>query len=264
VSPLGHEIGCDVSRARGPQWMAGFAQPFMPKGAALPLVFSLLAHAGLAAVAVHRGQSAMSMGPAATAAAELSAPDLVQNESAAPDQPASVAPVAHVPNVTQRAEARAVAPAAAKSPRESTAALAAASVVSASPESEGPRFVMTVLPTAAPTSAATSATGAGGARGAAPAPISESAVETPARLEAGSAPAYTFAALSAGIEADVPLEIVVSESGGVVSARSLAHVGYGLDEAALESVRAYRFTPALRDRRAVAVRMHWLMRFQLH
>ena len=79
----------------------------------------------------------------------------------------------------------------------------------------------------------------------------------------GNAPTYTAAALSAGVEADVPLEIVVSEAGTVQSARGVEHVGYGLDEAALQAVRSYRFTPALRGGKPVPVRMRWLMRFQL-
>lgn len=74
------------------------------------------------------------------------------------------------------------------------------------------------------------------------------------RLKTWGAPAYNSAALSAGVEADVALEIVVNEAGAVISARGIAHVGCGLDEAALESVRAYRFTPASRAHRAVAVR----------
>ncbi len=243
--------------------MAGFAQSRMPKGAAFPLVVSLLAHAGLAAVAARHGQSVTSLGSATTVAAELSAPDLVQAESAMPDQPAAVAAAVRVPNVTQRAEARAIAPAAATNAGQSVAELAAAPLVTPSPESEGPRFVMTVAPTGLLGSGVTAATGVAVTTSGAQAPIAESAAETPARFKAGTAPAYTAAALSAGIEADVPLEIVVSEAGVVIGARGIAHVGYGLDEAALASVRAYRFTPALRDHKAVPVRMRWLMRFQL-
>jgi len=49
----------------------------------------------------------------------------------------------------------------------------------------------------------------------------------------------------------------------VVGARVLTRVGYGLDEAALRGVRAYHFSPARRAGKALAVRMRWLMRFQL-
>jgi TonB family protein len=94
-------------------------------------------------------------------------------------------------------------------------------------------------------------------------PAPEASVDTPARLRTGSAPTYTPEAEAAGVEADVPLEIVVDGTGAVISARALSQVGYGLDEAALKSVRGYRFSPARRAGQALAVRMRWLMRFQL-
>ena len=94
-------------------------------------------------------------------------------------------------------------------------------------------------------------------------PIAIADADVPARLRAGNAPVYTAAALSAGVEANVVLEIVVDGSGVVTSARGLEHVGYGLDEVALRSVRAYRFVPALRGGTPVSVRMRWVMRFQL-
>jgi protein TonB len=87
--------------------------------------------------------------------------------------------------------------------------------------------------------------------------------DTAAQLRAWTVPAYTPAALSAGVEANVPLEIIVSEKGNVTSARALEHVGYGLDEAAQRSILGYRFAPAVRAGRAIAVRMRWVMRFQL-
>jgi TonB family protein len=95
------------------------------------------------------------------------------------------------------------------------------------------------------------------------APLSESAADAPAKLSVGAPPAYTLAARQAGIEAEVPLEIVVDSTGVVQSARSESHVGYGLDEAAVGAVRGYRFIPARLAGRATAVRMRWLMRFQL-
>jgi len=88
-------------------------------------------------------------------------------------------------------------------------------------------------------------------------------VDTPARLLVGSSASYTREAEAAGIEADVPLEIVVDSAGSVIGARALSHVGYGLDDAALRSVRGYRFSPARRESKPVTVRMRWLMRFQL-
>lgn len=94
-------------------------------------------------------------------------------------------------------------------------------------------------------------------------PFSESEVTTRATLLVGAAPNYTAAAASAGIEAELPFEIVVDGSGTVHSARALAHAGYGLDEVAALAIRSYRFSPARRGALPVAVRMRWLMRFQL-
>jgi TonB family protein len=95
------------------------------------------------------------------------------------------------------------------------------------------------------------------------APLSESAVSTRAQLQFGLPPSYTAAAEAAGIEAELPFEIVVDCSGSVQSARPLARVGYGLDEAAALAIRNYRFSPAQQAHRPVRVRMRWVMRFRL-
>lgn len=95
------------------------------------------------------------------------------------------------------------------------------------------------------------------------APGVEETVDTAATLLSGSAPAYTPEAQRAGVETDVPLEIVVDDRGNVVAARALQRVGYGLDEVALQSIRGYRFQPARRAGHPVAVRMRWHVRFEL-
>jgi len=143
-------------------------------------------------------------------------------------------------------------------------AAAAPNVIEA-PAPAAPRFVMTVGPVTR-TSAGIGARddGAEVARtSTASEPASEAAVDTPAKLLAGSWPSYTREAEAAGVEADVPLEIVIDSAGSVIGARALSHVGYGLDDAALRSARGYRFSPALRAGKPLAVRMRWLMRFQL-
>lgn len=94
-------------------------------------------------------------------------------------------------------------------------------------------------------------------------PVPEQHVTSRAHLAAGGAPAYPEAARADGIEADVPLEIIVSPSGAVERARVLRPAGHGLDAAALDAVRAYRFTPATKDGRPVRVRMQWLVQFRL-
>jgi len=93
--------------------------------------------------------------------------------------------------------------------------------------------------------------------------VAESAVSRPARLVLGPAPAYPPAARAAEVEAEVPLVIVVDRAGSVIDARVAEHAGFGLDEAAVAAVRRYRFSPAERAGRAVAVRMKWSMQFRL-
>lgn len=94
-------------------------------------------------------------------------------------------------------------------------------------------------------------------------PVPEQHVTSRARLASGGAPAYPESARADGIEADVPLELVVSPAGAVESARVLRPAGHGLDQAALDAVRTYRFTPATHDGHPVRVRMPWLVQFRL-
>ena len=94
-------------------------------------------------------------------------------------------------------------------------------------------------------------------------PFLEPSVDERARLMRGRAPAYPDAARAAGIEGDVRLEIVVSASGAVESARVTQGIGHGLDDAALAAARQYQFTPAFKGGRRVRVRMPWSMRFRL-
>jgi TonB family protein len=94
-------------------------------------------------------------------------------------------------------------------------------------------------------------------------PAAEQSVSTPARLLHGAPPAYPPAARSQGVEADVPLELVVSQGGAVESARVVTHAGFGFDEAAVDAVRGYRFSPAVREGRPTRVRMRWTMQFRL-
>jgi protein TonB len=128
----------------------------------------------------------------------------------------------------------------------------------------GPATVHGAVVAAAPPAAA-QAGSSGGApfEGDGDGPVPESSVTTPARLASGGAPPYPPEARELGIEASVPLELVVSASGAVESARSLTRAGHGLDEAAVGAVRGYRFVPATRGGRAVRVRMRWAMKFEL-
>jgi protein TonB len=95
------------------------------------------------------------------------------------------------------------------------------------------------------------------------APRAEQDVDGQARLVRGVTPAYPVSARADGGEGDVRLELVVGLSGGVESARVIGGVGHGLDEAALEAVRQFRFAPATRGGGPVRVRMGWSMQFRL-
>jgi protein TonB len=136
------------------------------------------------------------------------------------------------------------------------------------PLDDAPRFTIAIgadaaLPAAVAPSFAAALGGGAAPRGSDDAPLSEDGVSAPARLSRGDAPRYPESARRQGVEADVPLEIVVSSAGVVEEARALSRPGYGLDEAAIAAVKRYRFRPAVRDGSAVRVRMRWVMQFRL-
>lgn len=133
------------------------------------------------------------------------------------------------------------------------------------PTSPPPRFVMAFGTAATATEGPSKTEGpkTTGESGDAAETYPESGVSSRARLLEGAPPAYPPAARAAAVEADLPLEIVVNASGSVVDARLLRHAGYGLDEAALRAIRAYRFAPAQRAGHGVSVRMRWVVDFRL-
>jgi TonB family protein len=94
-------------------------------------------------------------------------------------------------------------------------------------------------------------------------PLPEQGVSSPARAVLRVLPVYPAEARGQGIEADVPLEIVVSATGAVESARPLQHAGLGLEAAAVNAIRQFRFAPAQHDGHPVRVRMRWTMQFRL-
>lgn len=59
-------------------------------------------------------------------------------------------------------------------------------------------------------------------------------------------PTYTEAARAAGAEGRVRVQMTVDEAGKVVDVKTLAGLGYGLDEAALQAARAATFEAAIR------------------
>jgi TonB family protein len=69
------------------------------------------------------------------------------------------------------------------------------------------------------------------------------------RVDAG----YSDAALAAGVKGVVTLRIVIDAAGNVVNPTVITGLGSGLDEKAIEAVRQWKFTPAYKDGKPVAV-----------
>ena len=240
------------------------------------LLFSLLVHASVAAAAFHGSSAASASRAPLVTAPELNVTDVSIVEGPAsrrsPFQPVAAAPAEISAAAPRSLSARSALPAVGVAPSAVGVAPSAVESSSAPAELQGtavsgvPHFAMVVAATVGPTSTTTQSGGvsAVGAHAAAAfaGPIAAALADVPARLRSGDAPRYTAAALTAGVEANVVLEIVVDGSGAVTSAHGLEHVGYGLDEVALRSVLAYRFAPALRGGSPVSVRMRWVMRFQ--
>ena len=78
-----------------------------------------------------------------------------------------------------------------------------------------------------------------------------------------SQPGYTASARDANIEGRVRVEVSVDATGKVTSARILSGLGYGLDEAALESARRATFDPGTRCGKPVSATFVIAMRFSL-
>jgi protein TonB len=126
------------------------------------------------------------------------------------------------------------------------------------------RFVMAApIAAFAPSSASTASVAKPAAGGAGDATFETNQVSAPARLLARANVVYPPEARAQEIETDVRVEIVVDETGRVVAAHSLSNAGYGLDDAALRSIRQYRFSPATKDGRPVRIRMRWTVQFRL-
>jgi TonB family protein len=86
-----------------------------------------------------------------------------------------------------------------------------------------------------------------------PALIAESKVE----------PKYTDEARDANIQGAVVMEIFIDAEGHVTDTRVLKPLGYGLDEKAIEAVSAWRFNPATKNGKPVAIKATAEINFRL-
>lgn len=93
--------------------------------------------------------------------------------------------------------------------------------------------------------------------------VPAASVQVAAKLVQSATAAYPPDARTDDVEGDVQLDIVVDREGRVVDARVTRPAGHGFDEAALQAIRRYRFSPAMREGGAVRVRMPWSVQFRL-
>jgi protein TonB len=95
-----------------------------------------------------------------------------------------------------------------------------------------------------------------------PTPMRLSTGVTPPRRIAGAEPVYPLVARTAHIEGIVIIEAVIGTDGRVESARVLRGVQL-LDDAALEAVRQWRYTPGMLNGAAVPIIMTVTVNFSL-
>jgi TonB family protein len=123
-------------------------------------------------------------------------------------------------------------------------------------------FTIDVVPQGRPAAGSDRAEGVSEAQG--DGVYGEEGVDARPRLLAWRAPRYPDAAASAGVEVDVPVDIVIDTAGTVIDVRLPKHFGYGLDEAATAAARSYRFSRGMKAGRPVRVRMRCTVMFRLN
>ena len=76
-------------------------------------------------------------------------------------------------------------------------------------------------------------------------------------------PSYTAKAQKAGIEGIVSLAIKIDDTGSVVDAHVREGLGYGVDEEAVKAIKTWKFKPAQKDGKPVAVKVIVQVTFKL-
>lgn len=96
-----------------------------------------------------------------------------------------------------------------------------------------------------------------------PIPIEEYLISSPPELLESFKPQYPPEAKERNIEGPVKVEILIDRQGVVRSSRVIQGLGYGTDEAALEAARRLRFKPAEASGQPVAVKIQFIINFEL-
>ncbi len=86
-------------------------------------------------------------------------------------------------------------------------------------------------------------------------------IEPPRRLLA-PLPSYPDDAWAQGVSGDVLVRAVIDEKGDVTDVEVLRGLPYGLTEAAVEAIRRWKFAPATRQGKPVAVYRNLNLRFE--
>jgi TonB family protein len=86
---------------------------------------------------------------------------------------------------------------------------------------------------------------------------------TPPTLKTFVSAEYPPAALAAGIEGEVEFNLTIAANGAVAIISITKSAGFGFDEAALQAVRRFIFTPALQNGAPVAAQIQYRYKFQL-
>jgi protein TonB len=96
-----------------------------------------------------------------------------------------------------------------------------------------------------------------------PIPTDEFLVTAMPRLKSEYRIPYPVSAKKAGVEGPVVMELLIDSQGQVRQATLLSGPGFGLNEAALEAVKRFEFTPAQVQNENVAVKIRYTYRFVL-
>jgi TonB family protein len=96
-----------------------------------------------------------------------------------------------------------------------------------------------------------------------PIPVEEYLISSPPQLLESFKPQYPREARDRNIEGAVRVEILIDRQGAVRDAKVIQGLGYGTEEAALEAARRLRFKPAEASGQAVAVKIQFVINFEL-
>lgn len=96
-----------------------------------------------------------------------------------------------------------------------------------------------------------------------PIPVEEYLISSPPQLLESFKPQYPREARDRNIEGAVRVEILIDRQGAVRDAKVIQGLGYGTEEAALEAAKRLRFKPAEASGQAVAVKIQFVINFEL-